>query len=57
MYRTESTTKKVYNRKKLKSEKTDILRSNSKQSGEYVESVLEKKTKAAVGRICRKGGF
>jgi len=30
---------------------------NSKQSGESVESVLEKKRKATVGRICRKGRF
>jgi len=29
----------------------------SKQSGESVESVLEKKKKAAMGRICRKGTF
>jgi len=29
----------------------------SKQSGESVESVLEKKRKATVGRICRKGRF
>jgi len=32
-----------------------MLRSNSKQSGESVESVLKKKRKAVVGRICRKG--
>jgi len=47
----------VENRKKLKSKKTDMLRSNSKQSGESVESVLKKKRKATVGRICRKGRF
>jgi len=35
-----------------------MLRSIGKQStGESVESVLEKKRKAAVGRICRKGRF
>jgi len=34
-----------------------MLRSIGKQSGESVESVLKKKTNAALGRICRKGGF
>jgi len=34
-----------------------MLRSVSKQSRESVESVPEKKRKAAVGRICRKGRF
>jgi len=34
-----------------------MLRSNSKQSGESVDSVLEKKRKATVGRISRKGRF
>ena len=34
-----------------------MLRSSSKQSEESVESVLKKKTKATVGRICRKGRF
>jgi len=37
--------------------KTDKLRNIGKQSGESVESVLKKKKKAAVGRICRKGRF
>ena len=37
--------------------KTDMLRSIGKESGESVESVLEKKRKAMVGRICRKGRF
>ena len=32
-----------------------MLRSSGKQSGESVESVLKKKRKAMVGRICRKG--
>jgi len=32
-----------------------MLRSIGKQSGKPVESVLEKKKKATVGRICRKG--
>ena len=32
-----------------------MLRHISKQSGESVESVLKKKRKATVGRICRKG--
>jgi len=34
-----------------------MLRSIGKQSGESVESVLKKKGKATVGRICRKGRF
>jgi len=38
-------------------EKTDMLRSIGKQSGESVESVQEKKWQAMVGRICRKGKF
>jgi len=32
-----------------------MLRSIGKQSGESVESVLEKKRKATAVRICRKG--
>jgi len=35
----------------------DMLRNIGKQSGESVESVLEKKRVATVGRICRKGRF
>jgi len=38
-------------------EKTDMLRSIGKQSGESVKSVLKKKRKAAVGRICKKKEF
>ena len=38
-------------------EKTDMLRSIGKQSGESVGSVQEKKWYAMVGRICRKGKF
>jgi len=34
-----------------------MLRSIGNQSGESVESVPEKKMKAAVGRICIKGRF
>jgi len=34
-----------------------MLRSNSKQSGESMLSVLKKIRKAAVVRICRKGRF
>jgi len=34
-----------------------MLRSIGKQSGESVESVLEKKREATIGRICRKGRF
>jgi len=33
----------------------DMLRYIGKQSGEFVESVLQKKRKATAGRICRKG--
>jgi len=50
----EPTSKKLKNRK---SKKTDMLRSIGKQSGESIESVLKKKWKATVGRICRKGRF
>jgi len=46
----------VANRKGEK-QKTGMLRSIGKQSGEPVESVLKNKRKAAVGRICRKGRF
>jgi len=56
IYCTEPTTKKWKNGK-TKVKKTDMLRSIGKQSGESVESVLEKKRKAMVGRICRKGRF
>jgi len=38
---------------KLKSKQTDMLRSIGKQSGESVHSVLKKKRKDMVGRICR----
>jgi len=38
-----------------KKKKTHVLRSIGKQSGESVESVLKKKRKAAVGRICKNG--
>jgi len=34
-----------------------MLRTIGKQSGESVESVLKKKRKAKVGKICRKGKF
>jgi len=35
-----------------------MLRNNSKQSGESMESVLKKKKEGLrVGRICRKGRF
>jgi len=39
---------------KLKSKKTDMLRSIGKQFGESGESVRKKKRKAMVGRNCRK---
>jgi len=48
---------KVENGKTKKSKKTDMVRSIGKQSGESVESVLKKKRKATVGRICRKERF
>jgi len=45
-------------KRKLKSKKTYMLRSTSKQSEESsVNSDLEKKRKVMVGRICRKGRF
>jgi len=50
-------TAKSGKQKKTKSKKTDMLRSIGEQSGESVESVLEKKRKATVGRICRKERF
>ena len=34
-----------------------MLRSIDKQSEESVESVLKKKKKATVGKMCRKGSF
>jgi len=34
-----------------------MLRSIGKQSEESVESILKNESKAAVGRICRKGAF
>jgi len=46
----------VEKKKKLKM-KMDMLRSIGEQSRESVESVLKKKRKATVGRICRKGRF
>jgi len=48
----------VKNRKKNYKVKKNMLSSIGKQSGESVEgveSVLKKKKKATVGRICRKG--
>ena len=44
---------KVENRQ-IKSKKTDMLIGIGKQLGESVESVLKKKRKATVGRICKK---
>jgi len=41
----------------LKSKKTDMLRSIGKQFGGSIHSVVKKKRKAAMGRICRKGRF
>jgi len=42
---------------KTKKEKTGMLRSIGKQYGESGESVLKKKRKAVMVRICRKGRF
>jgi len=43
---------------KLKSKKTDMLRSIGKQSGESVESAPKKKRKATVGKkLHKKEGF
>jgi len=42
-------------KRKSKKVKTNMPRSIGKQSGESAESVLKKKRKATVGRICRKG--
>ena len=47
--------KSVKTEKKLKSKKTDMLRSNSKQSGKSIVKPEGEKGKAAEGRICRKG--
>jgi len=41
--------------KKIKTKKTDMLRSSGKQSRESVESVWKKERKATMGMICRKG--
>ena len=54
IYCTKPTTKKWKNRKSKKNKETDMLTSIGKQSGLSVESVLKKKRKATVGRICRK---
>jgi len=48
---------KKWKKEKLKSKKTDMLRSIGKQFGESVESVLKKKRKVTLGRICGKGRF
>jgi len=48
-------TNEKWKTEKLKSKKTDMLRSIGKQSGESSESVVKKRKKAVVGRICRKG--
>ena len=56
IYNTEPTTK-MWRTGKLKTKKTDMLRSIGKQSREFVKSVRKKKRKATVGRICRKGRF
>ena len=42
---------------KLESKKMRMLRSIGKRSSESGESVLKKKRKATMGRICRKGSF
>ena len=52
----ETKNEKVENTKNIK-QKTDVLRCIGKQSGESVESVLEKKMEATVGRFAEKEGF
>ena len=44
-------------KKRENKKNTNKLISVRKQSGESMESVLKKKRKAAVGRICRKSRF
>jgi len=44
-------------KRKLKSKKGICPEVSAKQSRESVESVLEKKRKATVGRVCRKEGL
>jgi len=56
IYRTEPTRKSRGKTKKIIS-KTDKVRSIGKESWESGESVLKKKRKGTVGRICRKEGF
>jgi len=51
---TEPTTRKWKTKKKIKTKKTDMLRSIGKQSRESVESVWKKERKATMGMICRK---
>ena len=48
---------KKWETEKAKRKKTYMLKSIVKQFKESVESVLKKKSKATVGRICRKGTF
>jgi len=43
--------------KSEKKKKKNAQKHIGKQSGKSMESVLEKKRKATVGRICRKGRF
>ena len=50
-------TNKWKTKKKQKRKKNDKLRSIGKRFGESMKSVLKKKTKATVGRICRTGSF
>jgi len=52
-----STSKKWKTEKRKSGKPTDTLRNIGKHSGESVESVLKKKRKAMLGRICRKEGF
>jgi len=60
VYCPEPKTKSGTKNKKVENQlnsKTDMLRSIGKLSGESVESVLKKKNKATIIRICRKGRF
>ena len=50
-------TKNLKWKKEKPKSKNGYAQNIGKQSGESVESVMEKKRKAMVGRICRKGRF
>jgi len=57
IYSTEPKTNKWKKEKSKKSKKQIMFRGIGKQSGKSAESVLKKKKKATMERICRKEGF